>query len=132
MLIWYSPISDSQDNPSTGAAEVGTSKITRRLFRSNMFTIDFEVVRIDVDCDIKDGEDITLRVYQEGKEANADSILITDSDTVFTADADVQIKQVYGARNLIVDLWDPTTPTGENDGSFEGLVTIYGRPLTIS
>ena len=115
--------------PTTGAANVGVVKRARRISKINNVTKDYEIIRIDVDCDTIDGEDITLRVYQEGKENEADTIIINATDAQFTTNSDVKLIQLNGDRNLIIDLYDPSVTDPKNTGSFSGRVTIYGEAL---
>ena len=119
--------------PSTGAhdALIAGSKRGRQILRVNKLPIDYQLIKIDFDCDAHMGEDVTLRVYQEGNEAQYDSIpTINASDSVFTNDADLIISQTHGERNLIADVWDAVA--GLNRGGISGRLTIYAIPLSTS
>jgi hypothetical protein len=115
----------------TYSALIGGSKRGRQLLRVNKLPIDYQFVKIDFDCDAHMGEDVTLRVYQEGNEAQYDSIpTINASDSVFTNDADLIISQTHGERNLIADIWDAAG--GLNRGGISGRLTIYAIPVSTS
>lgn len=121
-------------SPTNGSCTIGVSKRARRLARTNEATVNFEIVRFDVDCDILESANDTtvgalVRVYQESKEVNADSIIISANDTPFTTDADVQVLSTYGSRNVIIDLFDPDDVM--NETAFQGRVTVYARNTSI-
>ena len=107
---------------------VGISKRGRRVIRTKEFSIDYELVSILVDSHVHYGDDITLRVYQEGREEYADSLIITGEQMSFRADGDVKLLSLFGDRNLIVDLWDPDESSPKNTGSLVARVTVYARP----
>jgi len=111
-----------------GTFTINVSKRGRIVFKSNSYPSDYEISRIDIDCDVKKGEDVTLRVYQEGKETSAAILVITQSDSQQYADCSVLVSYVNGARNIIVDLFDPASSLPKNKGSFTGLVTLYMTP----
>ncbi len=121
-------LKDKAYTPQAGTCTIGVSKRGRMIYKSNKFTIDYEIVRIDFDCDIKRGENVTLRAYQQGKEESADTLLINASDSPFTTECNVMLLGVYGDRNLIVDLYDPAGTY--NKGCLSGQLTIYARPYS--
>lgn len=113
--------------PELNSFELNTSLRGRRVYRANKLSVDTELVRLDVDCDIHEGEDVTVRVMQDDKPSLADSLIVSDSETQYSSDLDVQILDVYGDRTIRIDFWDPTTPVGSNKGCFQGRITVVGR-----
>lgn len=115
---------------TTYTFEIGTSKRGRRILRAGSYPINYKLVRMDFDCDVKRGDDVTLRVYQESRESAADSMIITLSETGYAKDIDIDLSGTYGARILIADLFDPAVSGAKNTGEVSGLLTIYARPLS--
>ncbi|MCK9209293.1 MAG: hypothetical protein M0P61_00515 [Ignavibacteriaceae bacterium] len=116
--------------PADGAFTIGVSERGRLAFQSNKATVDYEIVRVDTDCDVKRGENLTLRVYQIANKASYDSIIITTGDTPFTMDCDVLLLGVFGDRNWAIDFFDPATSGALNKGCFSGQITVFARPYS--
>lgn len=120
--------------PSAGnhTFSISTSKRGRRII-SSILPQDFDLTRLEVDCNYLVGDDVTLRVYQLSKESLADYLLLEDNDTPYGVYLDAQILGSYGQRVLVVDLWDPEDyPTvgdpQKNTGGLTGRVIVYGLP----
>jgi len=111
--------------------EINTSKRGRKITR---FTIpsDVRLTKLSYDCDDKIGEDVNLRVWQEGRETSNDSINIHDDDRVFSSAADVLLSQQYGSLNIVVDLWDDASSGALNKGLTKGTLVIYAQPWSYS
>jgi hypothetical protein len=130
LYIELTPISPSPSlADGTYTFTIGVTKRARRKLRTNNYPINYHIIRIDVDSDVKRGEDITLRVYQESNEGAADSIIILNSETGYSKDVDIELSGTYGQRTLIIDLWDPAVSGAKNKGELSGLVTVYAMPL---
>jgi len=126
--VELSNLAGNSFTPQNGAFTIGVSKRARMIFKGNNYPINYQIVRVDFDCNIKRGSNLTLRIYQQARESLADSVVIEASDTGYSKDIDVLLTGTYGARNLIADFWDPATSGALNTGMASGLLTIYGRP----
>lgn len=112
----------------TRSFTMNVSKRGRMIYKSNKYPIDYDIVRVDFDCDVQNGDPVTMRVYQQSNEAGYDTLpLINGSDSTYTQDVDIALSGTYGDRNLVVDLYDPT-PSGKNTGCVSGLITVYALP----
>ena len=145
--VWLKNIS-GVTAPANGTFTCGVSKRARQVFKINGLTVDYICSRVDVDVDIAEISDavnkpLVIRIYQETKENDADSISINASETAFTADMDMTIRSANGSRNLIVDLCDPTDLTTTNpshtynadlkqQSGLAGRITIMARPKPVS
>jgi len=129
LSIELSNLAGASFTPADGAFTIGVSERGRLAFQSNKATIDYEIVRVDIDCDVKRGENLTLRIYQIANKASYDSIVITTGDTPFTMDCDVLLLGVFGDRNLAIDFFDPATSGALNKGCFSGQITVFARPV---
>ena len=71
-----------------------------------------------------------LRVYQVGQEANAGTTSITIENGLITTAVDVEILAANGARTVKIDLFDPDNTSPNNTCSINGVVNLYGQPIT--
>lgn len=129
--------------PTNGTFYIGMGAKGRIVYKSNLLPMDFRVTNIDIDCDVlktKFGSDtkavnpLTVRVYQEGNEAQADSLLVEYTDAAVSSGADATIRASKGPRNIIVDFYNPSDPDNtshKNEAGFAGRITVYGTPASI-
>jgi hypothetical protein len=108
---------------------IGTTERGRTVYVAKGLLIDYEITKAYFDCDVLVGRKCRMRWYQEGVtgKALADSLLITGSDVGFVQTSDVVIKEDYGDRNIIVDLYDDGTDP-DNYSGVTGTIVIFGRP----
>jgi len=119
--------------PTVGAFTVNTSKRGRQIYVANNITLDYRIVRVDVDVDgfIGDaGETGLFRLFQKTRESFYDSVILNALDTGFTQDVDLLLLASYGNRDLVADLYDDNTPAN-NELTITGRCTIYARPYQI-
>lgn len=106
---------------------IGVSKKSRILKTLNLGK-NVIVTKLAFDCETLVGEDVTLRVYQEGRDTqdnDYDSLTI-DSVLKREQECDVVIDESYGNMIMGIDLWDPATTTPKNNGSVHGELVVYG------
>ena len=129
-ILYISNLVGNSYTPANGNFTIGVSKRARLVVQQNQYTINYILTRIDVDCDVLNGQNVTVRVYQTGNESAFDSILISATDQPFTQDIDVALSDLNGSRDLSIDLFDPALIGALNNGAFSGRITIYARPDT--
>jgi hypothetical protein len=117
--------------PTTnGIFRIGTSERARLVYVQRGFLIDYEITRAYFDCDVLRGSKCRVRWYQEGVvgKSYADSLLVTANDAGFLQASDIALKEDFGDRNLIVDLYDDGVDPNNFSG-ITGTLVIFGRPL---
>lgn len=144
MYITYSRSgAEAPVTPTNGTFYIGMGAKGRVVYKSNLLPMDFRVTNIDIDCDVlktKFGSDtkavnpLTVRIYQEGNEAQADSLLVEYTDTAVSSGADATIRASKGPRNIVVDFYNPADPDNtshKNEAGFAGRITVYGTPASM-
>lgn len=121
---------DGVSSPTAGMFVANVTKRGRMLLYQTGITLDYQVTRGFLDCDVLVGHKARFRWYQYGLETSNDSLLVGSSDTPYYQDSDVTIyaeNNINGIRTVIVDAYDDST-TPANYGNITGTFTLYGRP----
>lgn len=112
--------------------EINTSEYGRLGYTmSSGLNADYQITGVTVDCDYPiDGEDVTMRLYQQGTAAY-ERLLLSEGTTDGTFQTTTQIlgerNGVEKERKLIIDFYDDIN--GKNRGIFRGKVMVFGKPL---
>lgn len=127
--VTLSPL-DGVSSPTAGMFVANMTKRGRMLLYQTGLTLDYQVTRGFMDCDVLTGTKARLRWYQSSLETSNDSLLVGSSDTPYFQDSDVTVfaeNNINGIRTVIVDAFDDSdTPC--NYSNITGTFTLYGRP----
>lgn len=134
LVFRYRPLTGASYGTPTGSGisvQIGVSEYGRTLHRLGGFPRDYLITGVFVDCDTLEGTKARVRWYQEGStgKANADTVLVTQSDTGVFGESDVELKLANGARTLIFDLYDDGT-SPDNTSGIDAHITVYAKALT--
>jgi hypothetical protein len=127
MKVGLSNLTGANLTPVAGTFDINTTKRGRLVYRE-LKGLDLELTDGFVDSDVLKGAGCVVRVYQEGAtgESQADSCVVSQSDTGFPLTTDIVVSQKNGARYLVIDLFDPNGAL--NKSGFTGTISIHGRP----
>lgn len=135
---YYDQVNHHSNNPPSGGVPftINTSKDARKVY-SSVLQADTQITKLEAVSTIQDGEDVTVRVYQNAgsRENFADHVVITNggSGQTFATAGDMLVLQSYGNRELVIDLFDDDAPPNDlNDGTFVGTINVYGQTYTNS
>ncbi len=121
---------------ASGGASINTDELGRRIYYAQSMNSDYVITRMSFVCNsIELGEHETpgtIRIYQANRAVGADYMTFTAIGN-YTQQTDVEVIANYGARDLVIDAFNPDIGTTYPQmTSFSGQLTVYGIPKVIA
>lgn len=127
---------DGSSTPSTGAAKINTTAAGRLVAELTKMTAEYKLTRIVANVrealTVTPSDPAIIQIKHNTTGGQFDAVEIEASNTYIEKGLDLEITGEEAELNLLVNLFDPSAGSPNNECSVVGSLTVYGRPKRVT